>query len=83
MPLEAKLTDTRTAVEAGADEGLVSFNQSLQTLIHQDLVELEVALASSDRPEELLLALRGFSKGKKGQQGQSGPAGRLRLASGE
>jgi len=80
---EGQVTELSRVVEAGADEGLVSFNQSLLTLLQQDLIELEVALASSDRPEELLLALRGFSKGRKGQQGQAGPAGRLRLASGE
>ena len=44
-------------------------------------IELETALAASDRPEELLLALRGFSKGKGQQQG--GPqSGRLRLSGG-
>jgi len=34
------------------------FTQSLRELVQQNVVELEVALASSDRPDELLLALR-------------------------
>jgi len=75
---EGQVAELSRVVEAGAEEGLVSFNHSLRNLIQQDLVELEVALAASDRPEELLLALRGYSKGKaKAQQNQPG---RLRLA---
>jgi hypothetical protein len=69
-------------VEAGHEEGLISFNHSLRTLVEHDLIELEVALAASDRPEELLLALRGFSKGTQAQkrgplrlQGSAKPAG--------
>jgi hypothetical protein len=61
--------------------GLISFNHSLRLLVQQDVIELETALAASDRPEELLLALRGFSKGKGNPQGQPAP-GRLRLAGG-
>ncbi|MEW6073914.1 MAG: PilT/PilU family type 4a pilus ATPase [Planctomycetota bacterium] len=77
---EGQVSELSRVVEAGAEEGLVSFNHSLRHLVNQDLVELDVALAASDRPEELLLALRGYSKGKGGS-GQ--PAGRLRLAGGE
>jgi twitching motility protein PilT len=80
---EGKVTELSRVVEAGGEEGLMSFNQSLQTLIQQDLIDLDTALAASDRPEELLLALRGFSKGQKKTQVQSGDGGRLRLAGGE
>ena len=66
-------------VEQGYEEGLVSFNTSLRQLIQKDLVELEVALAASDRPEELLLALRGYSKGRPRNTSANTP-GRLRLA---
>ncbi len=75
---EGQVSELSRVVEAGFEEGLISFNHSLRNLVQQDLVELEVALAASDRPEELLLALRGFSKGR-GLTSPS-PSGRLRLA---
>ena len=75
---EGETGELSRVVESGAEEGLVSFNHSLRYLVNHDLVELDVALAASDRPEELLLALRGYSKGKGGQA-----SGRLRLAGGE
>lgn len=82
---EGQVSELSRVVEAGHEEGLVSFNHSLRTLVQNDTIELETALAASDRPEELLLALRGFSKGKGGPQtqGQGGNGGRLRLAGGE
>ena len=63
----------------------MSFNNSLRRLVQHDLVELEVALAASDRPEELLLALRGYSKRPAWATPKAWPsrAGRLRLAGGE
>ena len=79
---EGQVTELSRVVEAGHEEGLISFNHSLRTLVQQDLIELETALAHSDRPEELLLALRGFSKGRGTPSGNS-PGGRLRLAGGE
>jgi len=65
---DGKTTELARVIEAGSEEDLISFNRSLRTLVEHDLVELEVALAASDRPEELLLALRGFSKGSQGQK---------------
>jgi len=79
---EGQVSELSRVVEAGHEEGLISFNHSLRLLVQQDVIELETALAASDRPEELLLALRGFSKGKGAIQG-SGQVGRLRLAGGE
>jgi len=76
---EGHVAELSRIVELGQEEGLVSFNASLRNLIQKDLVELEVALASSDRPEELLLALRGYSKGRNKPQATQAP-GRLRLA---
>ena len=61
---EGKVGDLGRLVESGADEGLISFNHSLRDLIQNDLVALETALAASDKPDELLLALRGYSSGK-------------------
>jgi twitching motility protein PilT len=65
---EGKTTEISRVIEAGAEEDLISFNHSLRTLVEHDLVELEVALAASDRPEELLLGLRGFTKGTQAQK---------------
>ncbi|MSR61773.1 MAG: PilT/PilU family type 4a pilus ATPase [Planctomycetes bacterium] len=79
---EGQVSDLSRVVEAGGEEGLISFNHSLRMLVQQDVIELETALAASDRPEELLLALRGFSKGRGNPQSTNGPAGRLRLAGG-
>jgi hypothetical protein len=39
---------------------LISFNECLRRLVEEQQVELGDALAASDRPEELLLALRGI-----------------------
>jgi pilus retraction protein PilT len=80
---EGQVSELSRVVESGHEEGLISFNHSLRLLVQQDVIELETALAASDRPEELLLALRGFSKGKGNQPGASAPSGRLRLAGGE
>jgi pilus retraction protein PilT len=79
---EGQVSELSRVVEAGHEEGLISFNHSLRLLVQQDVIELETALAASDRPEELLLALRGFSKGKGNPQAP-GSHGRLRLAGGE
>jgi pilus retraction protein PilT len=79
---EGQVSELSRVVEAGHEEGLISFNHSLRLLVQQDVIELETALAASDRPEELLLALRGFSKGKGNPQNNP-QGGRLRLAGGE
>jgi pilus retraction protein PilT len=80
---EGQVSELSRVVEASHEEGLISFNQSLRLLVQQDVIELETALAASDRPEELLLALRGFSKGKGTPQAGAQGQGRLRLAGGE
>ena len=79
---EGQVSELSRVVEAGHEEGLISFNHSLRLLVQQDVIELETALSASDRPEELLLALRGFSKGKGNPQAPNAH-GRLRLAGGE
>ena len=64
-------------IEQGATPGLVSFNQSLRRLVTNKLVELKDALAASDRPEELVLTLRGITsssgRGRGEQTGQRPP----------
>ncbi|MEM7307729.1 MAG: PilT/PilU family type 4a pilus ATPase [Planctomycetota bacterium] len=71
---EGRTKELARVIDSGEEE-LISFNQSLRTLVHHDLVDLDVALAASDRPEELLLALRGFSQGSQAQR-----RGPLRMA---
>ncbi|MCB9914389.1 MAG: PilT/PilU family type 4a pilus ATPase [Planctomycetes bacterium] len=59
-------------IEQGNEEGLVSFNQCLRNLVLTRQVGLEDALAASDRPEELVLALRGIT-GSSGRPDRRGP----------
>lgn len=51
----------------GGLDGLISFNESLAHLVQNGFIEMETAMSASDRPEELALALRGFSGGSKGR----------------
>ena len=60
-------------VEQGTTPGLISFNQSLRRLVQQKLVELKDALAASDRPDELVLALRGITSSSGRGRGDNGP----------
>ncbi len=48
-------------IEGSNAPGLISFNQSLRRLVQTKLVDLKDALAASDRPDELVLALRGIT----------------------
>ena len=48
-------------IETGTERGLISFNMCLRRLVQERKVELNDALAASDRPEELILALRGIT----------------------
>jgi twitching motility protein PilT len=57
-------------IETGTTPGMISFNQSLKRLVQERLIDLKDALAASDRPEELVLALRGITSGAR-----STPAG--------
>ena len=62
----------------GGGIGLISFNQSLRRLVQQKLVDLKDALAASDRPDELILALRGITSGVRSRPGDGasrGPGG--------
>ena len=60
---EGNTGEIARTIEQGATGGLISFNQALRRLVQQKLVELKDALAASDRPEELVLALRGITSG--------------------
>ncbi len=94
---EGKTTEMAKVIESGAEAGLISFNECLRGLVESRAVDLADALAASDRPDELLLALRGirgssdrvagpgpanFSRGPSGgREGEGGPDG-LRMAGG-
>jgi Tfp pilus assembly ATPase PilU len=57
---EGKTGQLHRLIDQGNDASMVSFNQSLRRLIHHRLIDLKDGLAASDRPEELVLALRGI-----------------------
>ncbi|MBI5362248.1 MAG: PilT/PilU family type 4a pilus ATPase, partial [Planctomycetes bacterium] len=58
---EGKTPDIGRVIDSGTERGLVSFNMCLRKLVQDRKVELNDALAASDRPEELVLALRGIT----------------------
>jgi twitching motility protein PilU len=60
--LEGEPGEMARAIAAGGP-GLMSYNRCLDGLVRRRRVELDEALAASDRPEELLLGLRGFRSG--------------------
>jgi pilus retraction protein PilT len=58
---EGKTPDLGRVIDTGSERGLISFNMCLRRLVQERKVELNDALAASDRPEELVLALRGIT----------------------
>jgi twitching motility protein PilT len=68
---EGNTGEIARTIEQGNTPGLVSFNQSLRRLVQQKLVDLKDALAASDRPDELVLALRGITSGVRTGSGNS------------
>jgi len=81
---QGQTTELGRVVTLGSEPGLISFNERLLELIRDKLVTLEDALASSDRPDELLLSMRGFRGSSdrtvngppRGPQGPGGPQGK-------
>ena len=57
---EGQTTEMARVIEGGTEAGLISFNECLRGLVERQEIELSEALAASDRPDELLLALRGI-----------------------
>jgi twitching motility protein PilT len=73
---EGNTGEVARTIEQGNTPGLVSFNQSLRRLVQQKLVDLKDGLAASDRPDELVLALRGITSGvRPGSTGSNGRPG--------
>lgn len=64
--MEGETGEVARSIDQGGP-GLLSFNQSLRRLVQSKLVELKDALAASDRPDELVLALRGITSGSRGR----------------
>jgi twitching motility protein PilU len=58
---EGKTAQVSRVIEQGTERGLVSFNMCLRRLVQERHIDLNDALAASDRPEELILALRGIT----------------------
>jgi twitching motility protein PilT len=70
---EGKTTEIARVIESGTEEGLVSFNECLRRLVEEQQIELNDALVTSDRPEELLLVLRGIRGSSERVQTTQGP----------
>ena len=77
---EGQTTEMSRVMELGTEPGLISFNQCLQDLVQRGIVDLDRALETSDRPEELLLALRGISAGNDRNKPAAGPNLRRRAS---
>jgi len=75
---EGKTTELARVIEQGTEEGLISFNQCLRTLVVEHKVDLQDALAASDRPDDLVLALRGItaSHGRPKRSAAESPRGK-------
>jgi pilus retraction protein PilT len=58
---EGQTGELARVIEQGTEEGLISFNQCLRELVVDHRVNLQDALAASDRPDDLVLALRGIT----------------------
>lgn len=64
---EGKTTELGRVIQSGMERGIVSFNDRLLELVNDGLVELDEALQTSDRPDELLMRIRGIQGGTRAQ----------------
>lgn len=62
--LEGERGEIARVIRAGGP-GLASYNRCLEGLVRSGRVELDTAVTASDRPEELLLSLRGIRGGSE------------------
>lgn len=60
--MEGKIGGIHQAIKDGRYFGCQTFNQSLKSLLDEDLITIEDAINNSDNPEELRLELRGITK---------------------
>ena len=61
---ENRLVKIPLAIQSGREEGMLSFNDSLYSLLKGKLIELETAVEISDNPAELNLMLQGIRLGQ-------------------
>ena len=61
-----KTTELGRVIQSGMERGLVSLNDRLAELVQSGTVSLEDAMAASDRPDELVMGLRGIHGGVRG-----------------
>ena len=62
---EGKTTELGRVIQGGMERGIVAFNDCLMALVQDGLVELEDAIQTSDRPDELLMMVRGIQGGTR------------------
>lgn len=70
--LEGNTAELSRVIDQGTEDGLISFNECLRELVVSRQVDLQEALAASDRPDELVLALRGITS-SAGRPSRDGP----------
>ena len=70
---EGKTAELGRVIDQGTEAGLTSFNECLKNLVLKREVDLEDALAASDRPDELVLALRGITASNGRPKRSGGP----------
>jgi twitching motility protein PilT len=61
---ENRLSKIPLAIQAGREEGMLSFNDSLYSLLKGKLISLDTAMEISDNPAELNLMLQGIRLGQ-------------------
>ncbi|QDV08369.1 Twitching mobility protein [Planctomycetes bacterium Poly30] len=62
---EGKTTELGRVIQGGMEKGIVSFNDRLFELVQTGFVDIEDAVQSSDRPDELIMMVRGIQGGQR------------------
>ncbi|MDI6735637.1 MAG: PilT/PilU family type 4a pilus ATPase [bacterium] len=58
--LKGEIGKIKDAIEAGTQEGMQTFDQSLHTLYQQELISLEDAMSYADSPNDLKMRIKGL-----------------------
>ncbi|MEL6431097.1 MAG: PilT/PilU family type 4a pilus ATPase [Planctomycetota bacterium] len=64
---EGKTTELGRVIQTGNEAGIVAFNDRLLELVQTGIVDMDDAVANSDRPDELLMRVRGIQGGSRAQ----------------
>ena len=62
---EGKTTELGRVIQGGMERGIVAFNDCLLELVQGGMVDLDDAVQTSDRPDELLMMVRGIQGGTR------------------